>query len=265
VVGAVTTAGFGESCMKTINLINCTVTQNSAVNSVGGINNGGTLNLHNSIVWGNTAAANPNYFSGGSAVNNITYSDVQGGGGGLTNVNVDPIFIDANGGDDIAGNLDDNLRLSHLTPTSVRNGAFAAIPNDQYDVDDDANLNEPTPDRDRKPRVLGSAADMGAFERYETGTCPDVNGDGVVDVDDLIGVILGWGPCPTPPALCQANVETAGSSATTVDVDDLVAVIVAWGPCPDNEGMIAGAMPETYEDCEEMCSSYSRDVWANCM
>jgi hypothetical protein len=266
--GAIFTTG-SSGCVKTINLINCTVTQNSAGTLAGGINNDGKVNLHNSIVWNNTAPSDPNISTGGvgeiDAEWNITFSDVQGGVGGLTNcpscspntnVNTDPMFIDPSGG---------NFRLSHLTPTPVRNGAFAAIPDDEYNVDDDANTNEDTPDRDRKPRVLGSAADMGAFERYETGTCPDVDGNGVVDVDDLIGVILGWGPCPTPPALCQANVETAGTSATTVDVDDLVAVILAWGACPDNDGMIAGAIPETYEDCEDMCSAYSGDAWANCM
>jgi hypothetical protein len=53
-----------------------------------------------------------------------------------------------------------------------------------------------------------------------------------VDVDDLLGVIGGWGPCPAPPAPCPANIVTTGTSATRVDVDDLLAVIGQWGPCP---------------------------------
>ncbi len=56
----------------------------------------------------------------------------------------------------------------------------------------------------------------------------DTNGSGTVDVDDLISVILHWGPCPAPPAPCPGN--TNGSTA--VDVDDLIAVILHWGACP---------------------------------
>ncbi len=57
--------------------------------------------------------------------------------------------------------------------------------------------------------------------------CPqgDVNGDGVVNVDDLIAVILAWGPCPQPPTPCPADVDGSGA----VDVDDLIAVILNWG------------------------------------
>ena len=56
----------------------------------------------------------------------------------------------------------------------------------------------------------------------------DANGDGVVDVDDLIAVILAWGDCPDPPASCDADIDGNGA----VDVDDLIAVILAWGACP---------------------------------
>jgi hypothetical protein len=57
----------------------------------------------------------------------------------------------------------------------------------------------------------------------------DVNSSGAVDADDLLAVILGWGPCsqPCPPA-CAADVN----HTCLIDVDDLVAVILAWGPCP---------------------------------
>jgi hypothetical protein len=55
----------------------------------------------------------------------------------------------------------------------------------------------------------------------------DVNGDGCVNTDDLIAVILGWGPCPKPPPppFCLADVDLSG----TVDADDLVLVILNWG------------------------------------
>jgi hypothetical protein len=50
----------------------------------------------------------------------------------------------------------------------------------------------------------------------------DVNGDGLVNVDDLTAVILGWGPCPC----CPADLDGNG----VVDVDDLTAVILGWSP-----------------------------------
>ena len=52
-----------------------------------------------------------------------------------------------------------------------------------------------------------------------------VNTDGSVDVDDVIAVILTWGPCPPGP--CPTDINADG----TVDVDDVIAVILAWGAC----------------------------------
>ncbi|MHC4990895.1 MAG: hypothetical protein ACYTJ0_17330 [Planctomycetota bacterium] len=54
--------------------------------------------------------------------------------------------------------------------------------------------------------------------------CPaNVNGDNVVDVDDLIEVVLDWG-CEGD---CAADVNADG----VVGVDDVVEVILDWGPC----------------------------------
>jgi hypothetical protein len=53
----------------------------------------------------------------------------------------------------------------------------------------------------------------------------DVNGDAVVNIDDLLGVINGWGACPANPPLCAADITGNG----TVDIDDLLAVINNWG------------------------------------
>jgi hypothetical protein len=48
-----------------------------------------------------------------------------------------------------------------------------------------------------------------------------MNGDGTVDVSDLVLVIINWGPCD----VCPADVNEDGE----VDVGDLVEVILAWG------------------------------------
>jgi hypothetical protein len=53
--------------------------------------------------------------------------------------------------------------------------------------------------------------------------CPaDITGNSLVDVDDLLAVINGWGT--SGPADITGN--------GTVDVDDLLAVVNAWGACP---------------------------------
>jgi choice-of-anchor B domain-containing protein len=48
----------------------------------------------------------------------------------------------------------------------------------------------------------------------------DVNGDGLVNVADLVEVVLSWGPCPG----CPADVDGDG----TVGVNDMVTVILSW-------------------------------------
>jgi hypothetical protein len=56
--------------------------------------------------------------------------------------------------------------------------------------------------------------------------CPaDLDGSGGVDVNDLVLVILGWGPCPTGGDCADVNGDGM------VDVIDLVEVITNWGPC----------------------------------
>ena len=58
--------------------------------------------------------------------------------------------------------------------------------------------------------------------------CADTNLDGVVNVQDLNQVIVDWGECSPPPALCLGDVCHDG----IVNVNDLNAVIVGWGACP---------------------------------
>jgi hypothetical protein len=73
-------------------------------------------------------------------------------------------------------------------------------------------------------RVAGYWARWGSL-------CPtgDITGDGVVDVDDLLAVITEWGPCPTPPDPCPADIAPVGAPDGLVNVDDLLLVILNWG------------------------------------
>ncbi len=73
--------------------------------------------------------------------------------------------------------------------------------------------------------IAAGAADdedgNGIPDECEMEISGDVNGDGVIDVLDLIEVITSWGPCP---GCDRADVDGSGA----VDVLDLIAVISAW-------------------------------------
>ena len=71
------------------------------------------------------------------------------------------------------------------------------------------------------------------------GDCDaDVNGDGIVDGDDLGDLFAAWGPCPACPdpeepqcpELCPADLDLNG----VVDGDDLGDLFLSWGldDCP---------------------------------
>ena len=60
---------------------------------------------------------------------------------------------------------------------------------------------------------------------------PLPNGDGLVDVDDLLYLLNEWGPCSAPPAQCLADIAPVGGNGI-VDVDDLLILVNGWGVCP---------------------------------
>ena len=80
----------------------------------------------------------------------------------------------------------------------------------------------------RPPRLtslLNSRSMVGTrANAVPAGACPaDIDGDGAVNVSDLVEVITNWGVCEN----CPADVNGDGA----VDVSDLVEVITDWGPC----------------------------------
>jgi hypothetical protein len=57
------------------------------------------------------------------------------------------------------------------------------------------------------------------------GTCPaDLDGNGVVEVADLVDLLQAWGPCPDH---CPADLD----GDDVVDTADLNLLLAAWGPC----------------------------------
>ena len=78
--------------------------------------------------------------------------------------------------------------------------------------------------------IYGSYADGGGnnFKDFCAGECSsDIDGNGSVDVLDLLGVIEAWGSCDDPSG-CPADINDDG----TTDVLDLLVVIANWGTCP---------------------------------
>ena len=61
-------------------------------------------------------------------------------------------------------------------------------------------------------------------EDQEPGPLGDLNGDGVVNVFDLLILLNAWGPCPVPND-CPADLNESG----TVNVFDLLILLDNWG------------------------------------
>ena len=165
-----------------------------------------TRSVTNSIVWDNSGAPPTGV--------EIDYSDIEGGSPGTGNINVDPLFVDP----DL---LDYSLR--EASPC-LDAGNQALLLVDALDADEDFDLSEHTPlDLIGDDRVMSADVDMGAYE-YPGDVPPscdcDLNGDGVVNMLDLLVLIGGWG---------SAAGDVNGDGTT--NILDLVILIGAWGPC----------------------------------
>jgi hypothetical protein len=158
-------------------LINVTFSRNSA--QIGGaIYNvdGSRPTIRNSILWGDTAAESPEIFDGAPSLTDVRFSIVEGGWAGQGNHAADPGFADADGPDNIAGTLDDDLRLRATSP-ALDAGDNASVPADSADIDGDSDATERLPlDLGRNPRFVDDSSadsragpppivDLGAYER----------------------------------------------------------------------------------------------------
>jgi hypothetical protein len=213
---------------------NCAFTNNITIADNGGAITG-IATIANSILWDNSPAELNGTFD-------ATHSCVEGGAAGIGNTSSNPQFIDANGADGVPGTSDDDLRLLPTSPC-IDAADNLALPADAFDVDGDGNLLEPMPlDLERRVRRVndprspdsgnpgwpGAAiVDMGAYEFRDIQRVEgDVTGDGVVDADDFVAVILAWGVC-VDPLNCPADVTPLGGDGL-VNADDLIAVIALW-------------------------------------
>jgi hypothetical protein len=127
--------------------------------------------VKNSILFGNS----PNQAD--ASEQDISSSCVEGLDEGSGNIaNCVPLFVDADGADDIPGTIDDDLRLQPGSP-GIDAGSNFALPADTLDLDGDGDVSEPLPvDINGNPRRVDAPAtdtgigdpplvDMGAYEQ----------------------------------------------------------------------------------------------------
>jgi hypothetical protein len=151
----------GETCAPI--LTNCTFAGNRATNgSGGGMHNEATSNavLANCVLWGNTDTSGSIVSAqiGGDGTAVLSYSCVQDNNPddavvypGTGNIDDNPLFVDADGPDNIAGSEDDNFRLRPDSPC-LDAGDNAAVPPGV------------TTDLDGEPRIQNGIVDMGVYE-----------------------------------------------------------------------------------------------------
>ena len=57
----------------------------------------------------------------------------------------------------------------------------------------------------------------------------DATGDGAIDINDLLAVVVHWGLCPSPFVSCTGDIDPSPDGNGDVDVNDLLKVITNWG------------------------------------
>ncbi len=207
----------------TIRLVNCTMTANTATlaSGVGSVVRflGLDALVTNSVIHGNSAPAGAITDLGQTVAR---WSDLQGGFPGTGNLDVAPQFRDPIAGD---------YRLRRAS-AGVDAGMNGEVLSDEFDLDGDGNVTEPTPwDFGGAARLVddpasapnGSAVvDMGALERQ---VCVgDANDDLAVGFADLNIVLSQFGQSGAIGAL-HGDVTGDG----VVNFADLNAVLSAFG------------------------------------
>lgn len=258
-----------QGCYGFTELVNSTVTKNTSTNSthdglyhflpVGCAQTeciGGT-SLKNCIVYNNGSSGSIDeqvfgpYSMTNSCVESVVETDQNCHLADSTSTSADPVFVSS---------TDFHLQSTSPCIDSGSNAVYShPYYDDQFDVNQDGVLDEETPDLDHRVRIHGctesGVVDMGCYEFGAVSCFGDVNGSGSVNVDDLLAVINGWGPCPSPPAACPADIMPTMCGSGTVNVDDLLLVIGNWGPCIlGNSTSAEQSMPTSIQDCEDDAS-----------
>lgn len=159
-------------------VVDCTIVENTAPSGGGGVlNHDLSAPIYtNCIIWGNTPAQTTTFGAGSPT---FGYCDVQGGVPGIGNVNADPQFVDAAGGD---------YRIDGGSPCidagrndSVPAGVTSDLAGDPRFHDDPG-----TPDTGASGNGPPEVVDMGAYEFQGTSVfLGDLDCSGTLDPNDI--------------------------------------------------------------------------------
>jgi len=75
--------------------------------------------------------------------------------------------------------------------------------------------------------TAADADDNGIIDTCEPTCFGDVDGDGMVGINEFMQVLADWGPCPRLPAPCESDYNRDG----IVGINDLLIALSRWGPC----------------------------------
>ena len=163
--------GMCETLNGTSSLVNCTFAHNSATGRGGGICYGSDPSAGsvatNCILWynsdsiGATDEESQMFVKSGPFTVLLRHCCIQGWSGGIggtaqiATIGDEPLFVDADGVDNIPGTQDDNLRLL---------GGSACIDSGENSV-----VEQATTDLDGKARIIHGIVDIGAYEAEADG------------------------------------------------------------------------------------------------
>ena len=143
-------------------ITNCTITGNASALNTGAISNvRGNLTIKNSIIRDNSPRQIASHYGG---IASVTYSNIQDGWEGPTNIDTDPCFIDPGYWADIN---DVNIIVEPNDPNAIWiDGDYYLLPDSPcINTGDPCYVPQPNEtDLDGNPRIIGSRVDMGAYE-----------------------------------------------------------------------------------------------------